>query len=578
MTLSRSRMSLLVTVVAFATIIGGVLASLALSGTLPQVHAAKAVDTPAHIDCALTKTCLDVAESDHVFGKYVGHDEPANLFYSNVPGSGNSMRYLLKLPSDPTPGPGGVPNRGQSFNFQLHPAFWFGIAMCDTQSDPNQVSTCTPDSDSNIVDPAVSPNHPGTAFMEMQFYPPGWVEWPAASDGGDGSSCDPTKWCAALNIDSLSDNGVTGQNNNAACVAAAGLEYVNFAFITRNGVATGPASPLLATLGGTFTPSPADLFMNSGDTIQVTMHDTANGLEIDLNDLTTGQSGFMTASAANGFAEVKFDPNGTNCDPATHNIPTNFHPMYSTSSPATRVIWAAHSFNVAFSDEIGHFDYCTGGPAIPPTLFGVSCPAGNFEGIPSDQEPTDGDDNFCFPASRSSFLQIDGCTDANFGFDGVPYQRLWPDGNPHRPTPIQFSSPLTGAGFNVEYSQSAFETDLPAIEDVAGTCDVLTGAGCTLIPKTDDGKFAKFYPYYSITLRGIEGIDRSAEEDNPTCRWEIGDHIPHALTDFAKNLQYGRLLPQTYLIPGAPGGKLVLFEDFHLTLANNPCPVRFSRR
>jgi hypothetical protein len=32
--------------------------------------------------------------------------------------------------------------------------------------------------------------------MEMQFYPPGWVAWPP------GVSCDPTYWCAALNIDS----------------------------------------------------------------------------------------------------------------------------------------------------------------------------------------------------------------------------------------------------------------------------------------------------------------------------------------------------------------------------------------
>ena len=71
------------------------------------------------------------------------------------------------------------------------------MAMCDTQSYPNLVKTCTPDSDKNIVDPAISPNHPGTAFMEMQFYPPGWAAWPA------GNSCDPTKWCAALNIDSL---------------------------------------------------------------------------------------------------------------------------------------------------------------------------------------------------------------------------------------------------------------------------------------------------------------------------------------------------------------------------------------
>jgi hypothetical protein len=40
---------------------------------------------------------------------------------------------------------------------------------------------CTPDSDSNIFDsqdpaaPDYIGNHPGTAFMEVQFYPPGWI-------------------------------------------------------------------------------------------------------------------------------------------------------------------------------------------------------------------------------------------------------------------------------------------------------------------------------------------------------------------------------------------------------------------
>src|SRR5689334_8019319 len=36
----------------------------------------------------------------HIFG-YIGHDEPATLFYSNVPGSGNDVTYRLKLPTDP---------------------------------------------------------------------------------------------------------------------------------------------------------------------------------------------------------------------------------------------------------------------------------------------------------------------------------------------------------------------------------------------------------------------------------------------------------------------------------------------
>ena len=41
--------------------------------------------------------------------------------------------------------------------------------------------------------------------------------------------------------------------------------------------------------------------------------------------------------------------------------------MYSTSSPKTRVLWAAHSYNIAFSDEIGHFDFCTHIDANSPT-------------------------------------------------------------------------------------------------------------------------------------------------------------------------------------------------------------------
>jgi hypothetical protein len=558
---SRSRMSVLIALIAFATIIAGVLASLELRGAIPHAHA-KAVDsTPMHIDCTRTKLCVDVQDSDEVFGKYVGHDEPANLFYSNIPGSGNNMRYQLKLPSDPTPGAGGVPNPGQSFNFQLHPAFWFGMAMCDTQSYPNTVSTCTPDSDSNIFNnpnpsaPDFIGKHPGTAFMEMQFYPPGWVIPPFAI----GTSCDPTRWCAALTIDSLSENPITGQLNNAVCLAEAGEEYVNFAFITKSGVSQAPASPLLQTLA-TFTPTAQDLFMNSGDVIQVTLHDTPSGLNIVLNDQTTGQSGSMTASAANGFGQVLFAPNATTCT----NIPADFHPMYSTSSPATRVIWAAHSFNVAFSDEIGHFDYCNG--PNPISSLG-SCPAGNVEGIPGDQEPTDADDNFCFPASASSFIQVSGCTDANFGFDGVPYQRLWPDGNPDHPTPIQFSSPLTAgkAGYTINYNRTAFETDLPDLESVVGTCNVSTGAGCTLLPVTDDGQTANFYPYFSITLQNAKGI--------PACRWQLGDHIPGSLTDFGKNFQYGHLLQLTFLRRGGGGATEQVFPDFQGPLPVNPCPA-----
>src|SRR5664279_1381581 len=44
------------------------------------------------IDCSSNRfLCTEVANSDDVFGHYVGHDEPSLLFNSNLPGSGNQM-------------------------------------------------------------------------------------------------------------------------------------------------------------------------------------------------------------------------------------------------------------------------------------------------------------------------------------------------------------------------------------------------------------------------------------------------------------------------------------------------------
>ena len=551
---SRSKMSITFTIFALVAVLAGLMAAGALSRSAGSAHAASTPATHAHINCAAgAATCTEVWDSEAVFGKdiYIGHDEPSNLFYSNVPGSGNQMRYQLTLPKDPPPSAPLSP--GKSFNFELHPAFWFGMAMCDTQSYPELLPNCKPDSDSNIVDPAVSPNHPGTAFMEMQFYPPGWVPFQAAG----GISCDPTKWCAALNIDSLSENPITGQVLNSTCASTTGVEYVNFAFITKSGKSQAPASPVNAT-AATFTPDPTkDLFMNSGDTLAVTLHDTANGLKIGINDQTSGQSGSMTSSAANGFGQVLFAPSPST---ACVNIPYNFHPMYSTSSEKTRVTWAAHSYNIAFSDEIGHFDLCTA----------ISAPGGNctgLEGIANDQEPADADDVVCQPASASLLVQVTGCVNpgaAIQGFDGTPYQALWPDGNTKlRPTPIQFTSPLTGSGYNVQYSRTAFETDLPRIENAP--CDRFTGTGCTLIPTTDDvspsggPEPAVFYPFFSIANRG------------GGCVWQEGNHIPGSKNDFGQNAQYGTLLNLTYTLVGGGGVPTTRYNDFRGILSKNPC-------
>src|SRR5216683_5289056 len=198
----------LVAIPGSALLVGAALAGANL--TLAVAPAAASSGQHAAIDCEYSSVCAEVANPESVFGsKYVGHDEPSAVFYSTVPGAGNHTTYSVRLPHDPSPNNPNTP--GKSYQFQLNGALWFGMALCATQSYPEQVSTCTPDSDSNIVDPAVSPNHPGTAFMELQFYPPGYVQQFA------GFSCDATKWCAALNIDSLSEDPVNGTTLNSTC-------------------------------------------------------------------------------------------------------------------------------------------------------------------------------------------------------------------------------------------------------------------------------------------------------------------------------------------------------------------------
>jgi hypothetical protein len=543
-------------------------ATLAAANSPPTARTARAASASQHaaINCEYSSLCAELGNPAEVFGpEYVGHDEPSAVFYSNEPGAGNHMTYSLRLPHDPSPNNPNTP--GKSYQFQLNGSIWLGMALCATQSYPEQVSTCAPDSDSNIVDPAVSPNHPGTAFVELQFYPPGWVPWPTWQVAVGASACDPTRWCAAMNIFSLAEDPVAGTFLNPTCAAKTGLEYVNFAFVTKNGRPTATPNPVQSTTA-TFTPDPnRDLFMNSGDSLKVSLKDTPHGLQAVINDQTTGQKGSMTASAANGFGQVQYDPTGTSCV----NLPYDFHPMYSTSSEQTRVIWAAHTYNISFTSEIGHFENCNGPNPIPATPFGVdaqgnpiTCPAGNTEGFGDHVSPTDGDDDFCFPGTEALRIHINGCTDTNVGFDSLGYQPVWPDGNTVlHPESILFTSPRTGPGDSTNYSRVAFEADLPRIE--FNTCDRTTGAGCTLIPTTDKGTPAAFYPFFSAFQNGVRGVPGGGR-----CMWGFGNALPGATTDFGRQAQWGTLLSSTYLAFGGGGATIQRFNNFRQILPN-PC-------
>ena len=534
----------------------GALASVAALGVPAQAE--PAYGSGSAIGCGgATGLCTEVDDAANAFGHYVGHDEPSVLFYSDQAGSGNHMTYQVTLPTEPA----GSFSDTKGYSAENTPAFWFGMAMCDTQSYPEMTSKCTPDSDSNIVNPATGQRAPGAAFMELQFYPPGFASQFA------GFSCDGTKWCVAMTIDSLSEDPIHGTVMNSTCLSQIGgsPEYVNFAYLTTSGKPIGPPNPFQFQFIGSGDPhsSSDTFFMNQGDNLTVSLHDSADGLVTTVTDNTTHTSGFMTASAANGFGQMKFAPTGHSCT----ELPYTFHPMYSTTSPQTRVLWAAHSYNVAMDAETGHFDFCTQIDANTGTCTGK-------EGIPGDQEPAEGaavDDAGCFSDTQNTnpnYLAPAGqpsgyCVGTNDpGFDGTSYQHYWPNGTTNNATAFLFSSPKTGTNDSQAYPQAAFEADLPRIEaaDLGGACNRTTGAGCTNPPPTDDGSPATFYPYFSTVNHG--GL----------CEWGAGE-LPNTNGDtFAHNSsQFGSLYFTTYWAFGGHGATLSRTNNYNTGPMPNPC-------
>jgi hypothetical protein len=245
-------------------------------------------------------------------GWYIGHDEPSVQFFSTRPGSGNNMVWRITLPKrDPVPTQSG----SAVATFELTPAFWFGLALCDPRSNP--FNSCTPDSDANTS--LILPTDAGSAFLELQLYPPGRPPFISQI------SCDQVHWCAALNVDSLECD--FSLNCNANCT-----EPVNFAFLQVNGIPTGPPGPG-EQKNATFTNNRETLLMNPGDDLVILIRDSPEGLVTSIADLTTGEQGFMVASARNGFENTDY----ATC--RTH--PFSFHPEFSTASPQNATPWLA---------------------------------------------------------------------------------------------------------------------------------------------------------------------------------------------------------------------------------------------
>ena len=497
-------------------------------------------------------------------GHYVGHDEPSVRFLSSAAGSGNTMTYFTQLPTEPASGTNYA---------ELSSAPWFGLPICDPNSFP--FASCTADSDSNA--PPSNSCTPGacgggSAVMELQFYPPGFGPFI------DGFSCDATRWCAALTIDSI--------ENSNNCV-----EPVNFAFLTLDGRPTGPPSPQQAN-AQTLTPNADTLFFGQGDTLRVDIKDTSSGVMTRVDDFTTGQSGFMVASGANGFMNT--DPNFCT------GSPFNFHPEFSTAAAANIVPWAALEIGVTATQEIGHFEPCTtlshpdsaslenfppgfSDPSLYQTCGGASEVSnntnnGNGEGACTDLQCsnttgsnadvgeaaggtqcnstlTNGSgnllcevsDGYCVPAGSRTVTvggaaqtwswPLNGCEmnqfqNGDLDFDGTPYQADWPDGSSAHPTSAKYLGPFDPSGHL--YSQLQFESDAPGS---MSTCNTSNGSGCAVPPPSPSGTGSAFYPFWSTetsqqppALHPVSGA----------CAWNFGNDVSGVTTDdFSKDTQYG---------------------------------------
>ena len=485
-------------------------------------------------------------------GTYVGHDEPSIKFISSAPGSGNNMTYVNRLGVDPKGKPTVSPNGKTVSDYaELSPAPWFGLPICDPGSYPQ--NPCKPDSDSNSG--AISnPNAAGSAFLELQFYPPGYQPFV------DAPSCNSTHWCAALTIDSL-ESEFNFANINTACE-----EPVNFAFLQRNGVPAGPPSPQLADVS-TFTPNHETLMMNQGDTVATTLRDTPQGLLAKVSDLTTHQTGYVVASGKNGFMNTNYK--------TCAGTPFNFHPEYNTAKQQNQVPWAALEGGVLMQQEIGHFETCSSvthsypytasysdgqtfsdpktaqtcvggtegagkvgeGPCNASTGVchnattqgGTACPSNNF----ASGNLCEFSDMTCAPAgprpinvngaAETVSWPIAGCQDNFFqngdlDFDGTSYIKDWPDGSANHPTSFAYIGPFS---HGKSYPKIQFETDVAGSE---ANCNVTTGAGCTAPPTG-----AKFYPFWTLGNGGRLG-----------CVWHFGNVIAgQTARTFGKDAQYG---------------------------------------
>ena len=250
--------------------------------------------------------------------------------------------------------------------------------------------------------------------------------------------------------------------------------------------------------------------MNPGDRLVIHILDArlrggGHALETSIRDRTTGQSGFMIASATNGFMATSI----ADCS----GRPFNYQPEYNTARPQNIIPWAALETNISTQFEIGHFEPCT--TVTDPMPF----PLGNFTdtiwqnctGPYENAAPPDGgtgnpevSDAPCWPNGYTHHghappNEVAGCIqtiaqNGDLDYDGTSYWANWPDSTTPDlyPSPFLQREPMTqGRRYKtIQFQTNAAASEATCMPTGVGVCGASAGRTGPLLSVLDAGQGA----------------------------------------------------------------------------------------
>ena len=247
----------------------------------------------------------------------------------------------------------------------------------------------------------------------------------------------------------------------------------------------------------------------------------------------------MTASVANGFGHILYEPDSRHLPGMA---PYAFHPEYSTANPRGNT-WSAHTYNVAMSDEIGHFENCLERRReLQLRQAGSAGPRAAWTRTTSN--------NFCVPGADSTADQDQRLLQRGRGLaTGSRTSSDWPgtDPNVHRDQAV---APIAAPVHEPAHEQRTTNYSDDRVRDRSARgsrpadsqdnppfCDRDTGANCVNPPNG-----AQFYPFLLDA-----DCDTAPAHGRRAVRF-----IPGTTNDFggSSTAEFGPLLKTVYPAPG----------------------------